>query len=73
MYFFYRKDYYVCIMGEHVVITSNPNSHFTNSKDMNDITKDISIKKDRRFLLPLVLKPLKKSSETTVLNMDTSG
>lgn len=69
MYFFYRKDYYVCIMGEHVVITSNPNSHFTNSKDMNDI----SIKKDRRFLLPLVLKPLKKSSETTVLNMDTSG
>ena len=39
MYFFYRKDYYVCIMGEHVVITSNPNSHFTNSKDMNDINK----------------------------------
>lgn len=69
----YRKDYYVCIMGEHVVITSNPNPHFTNSKDMNDINKRYLYKEGQKILTPLVLKPLKKSSETIVLNMDMSG
>lgn len=45
--YFYRKDYYVCIMGEHVVITSNP--HFTDSKDMNDINKRYLYKEGQRI------------------------
>lgn len=60
MYFFYRKDYYVCIMGEHVVITSNPNSHFTNSKDMNDINKRYLYKEGQKILTPFGIETIKE-------------
>lgn len=57
---FYRKDYYVCIMGEHVVITSNPNPHFTNSKDMNDINKRYLYKEGQAILTPFGIETIKE-------------
>lgn len=56
--YFYRKDYYVCIMGEHVVITSNP--HFTDSKDMNDINKRYLYKEGQRILTPFGIETIKE-------------
>lgn len=58
--YFYRKDYYVCIMGEHVVITSNPNPHFTDSKDMNDINKRYLYKEGQRILTPFGIETIKE-------------
>lgn len=55
---FYRRDYYVCIMGEHVVITSNP--HLTNSKDINDINKRYLYKEGQRILTPFGIETIKE-------------
>ena len=47
-------------MGEHVVITSNPNSHFTNSKDMNDINKRYLYKEGQKILTPFGIETIKE-------------
>lgn len=57
---FYRKDYYVCIMGEHVVITLNPNPRFTNSEDMNDINKRYLYKEGQAILTPFGIETIKE-------------
>lgn len=60
MYFFTEKITTCVLWGEHVVITSNPNSHFTNSKDMNDINKRYLYKEGQKILTPFGIETIKE-------------
>lgn len=57
---FYRKDYYVCIMGESVVITSNPNPDFTKHRDIVDINKRYLYKEGQKILTPFGIETIKE-------------
>lgn len=57
---FYSKDYYVCIMGEHIILTSNPNPHFTNSKDIDDINKRYLYEEGQKILTPFGIETIKE-------------
>ena len=35
----YKRDYYVSVGDDHVVITKNPNPHLTTLEDLKDLNK----------------------------------
>lgn len=45
----YKRDYYVSVGDDHVVITKNPNPHLTTLEDLNDLNRGIFTEKGRRF------------------------
>lgn len=42
----YKRDYYVSVGDDHVVITKNPNPHLTTLEDLNDLNKRYLYRED---------------------------
>lgn len=69
----YKRDYYVSVGDDHVVITKNPNPHLTTLEDLKDLNKRYLYREGQKILTPLASKPLRRLLELIASNVATNG
>lgn len=60
----YKRDYYVSVGDDHVVITKNPNPHLTTLEDLSDLNKRYLYREGQRILTPFGVETIKEIIRT---------
>lgn len=55
----YKRDYYVSVGDDHVVITKNPNPHLTTLEDLKDLNKRYLYREGQKILTPFGIETIK--------------